>query len=229
MALSNGEEEFLSIQEKIIEEELVSETVQKTDELDPYKIILKNTNELQKQLSELCAKVEDLQFQNQPVLIQNQEQLQSLQNYCREMDEHVASIKTIQDLQSQEFNQKLLEKDQMRLQLLADLKRQEESHIQEMDQLKLKLKTELEEKDRQCLELEQEIERCKTHNDISVSCSICLDPWNSSSDHRLVSLQCGHLFGDKCIRSCLKQLNECPQCRAPSRTDYIRYLYGRPL
>lgn len=31
------------------------------------------------------------------------------------------------------------------------------------------------------------------------SCSICLDAWTNSGDHRLVALRCGHLFGQRCI------------------------------
>lgn len=31
-------------------------------------------------------------------------------------------------------------------------------------------------------------------------CPICLDNWDTDGAHRLVSLKCGHLFGDSCIR-----------------------------
>ncbi|XP_065723791.2 kinetochore protein Nuf2 homolog [Drosophila suzukii] len=31
------------------------------------------------------------------------------------------------------------------------------------------------------------------------SCSICLSPWDSEGPHRIVSLKCGHLFGDKLL------------------------------
>jgi hypothetical protein len=31
-------------------------------------------------------------------------------------------------------------------------------------------------------------------NDVEV-CSICLEEWTNSGQHRLVSTQCGHLFG----------------------------------
>lgn len=37
-------------------------------------------------------------------------------------------------------------------------------------------------------------------DDDGSTCSICLDTWESKGDHRLVSLKCGHLFGDSCIK-----------------------------
>lgn len=37
-------------------------------------------------------------------------------------------------------------------------------------------------------------------DDDGSTCSICLDSWESKGEHRLVSLKCGHLFGDSCIR-----------------------------
>ncbi|XP_039484397.1 E3 ubiquitin-protein ligase RNF8 [Drosophila santomea] len=44
-------------------------------------------------------------------------------------------------------------------------------------------------------------------------CSICLFPWEANNYHRLVSLKCGHLFGEMCIRTHLQQSNICPICR----------------
>lgn len=37
-------------------------------------------------------------------------------------------------------------------------------------------------------------------DDDGSTCSICLDSWEHKGEHRLVSLKCGHLFGDSCIR-----------------------------
>lgn len=31
-------------------------------------------------------------------------------------------------------------------------------------------------------------------------CPICLDNWDTDGAHRLVSLKCGHLFGESCIK-----------------------------
>ncbi|XP_017954789.2 E3 ubiquitin-protein ligase RFWD3-like [Drosophila navojoa] len=128
-------------------------------------------------------------------------------------------------MQAEEFEQKLLEKDRMRLELLDALNKQEQSHLQETE----KLKGQLEARDKRCLELEQQVETYKSNTEHNTSCPICFDQWNSSAAHRLVALGCGHLFGDNCIRNCLQQVSECPQCRARADQCEIRYIYGRPV
>ena len=61
------------------------------------------------------------------------------------------------------------------------------------------------------------------------SCPICLDTWSSSGVHRLVSLKCGHLFGESCIRRWLKckkgKKGKCPQCNLKASSTDIRYLF----
>lgn len=37
-------------------------------------------------------------------------------------------------------------------------------------------------------------------DDDGQTCPVCLDSWELTGDHRLISLKCGHLFGDSCIR-----------------------------
>lgn len=37
-------------------------------------------------------------------------------------------------------------------------------------------------------------------DDDGETCPVCLDSWEMSGQHRLVSLKCGHLFGNSCIR-----------------------------
>lgn len=34
----------------------------------------------------------------------------------------------------------------------------------------------------------------------ATQCSICFENCHLTGDHRLVSLKCGHVFGDRCIR-----------------------------
>ena len=41
-------------------------------------------------------------------------------------------------------------------------------------------------------------------DDDGLTCTICLDQWTSSGEHRLVSLKCGHLFGFACIERWIK-------------------------
>ncbi|ALC44909.1 CG13025 [Drosophila busckii] len=69
--------------------------------------------------------------------------------------------------------------------------------------------------------------------DDGMTCPICLDTWEMSGDHRLVSLRCGHLFGENCIRRWLAEsqrqtsIKSCPQCKTKVTTREIRYLYAK--
>ncbi|XP_017860675.1 PREDICTED: E3 ubiquitin-protein ligase RFWD3-like [Drosophila arizonae] len=192
----------------------------KADEVECCKAILMKANQLQYQLNKLSSKIDGLQLVDQSGFIE-----ESLQNFTRDLDNQVASIKAIQNMQAEEFEQKLLEKDRMRLELLDALNKQEQSHLQETESLK----KQLEASDKRCLELEHQVESNKSTIEHNTTCSICFDQWNSSTEHRLVSLGCGHLFGDNCIRDCLRRVSECPQCRARADQGQIRYIYGRPL
>ncbi|ALC43221.1 CG31807 [Drosophila busckii] len=138
------------------------------------------------------------------------------------------SLSAILKLQTEEFEQKVTKLDKMRQELLENLKSQEEQHMQQVEQIKLKFQSDLEAKDQLFLELEQRLERQQEHYELDVSCSICLDRWNSTSEHRPVSLRCGHLFGDHCIRSYLQRAYECPQCRGPAQLADLRQIFGRP-
>ncbi|XP_034255677.1 E3 ubiquitin-protein ligase RFWD3-like [Thrips palmi] len=64
-------------------------------------------------------------------------------------------------------------------------------------------------------------------------CSICLDAWTNSGDHRLVALRCGHLFGQHCILHWLQihKANDrrCPQCKKKSTVKDIRPLYASKI
>ena len=64
-------------------------------------------------------------------------------------------------------------------------------------------------------------------------CSICYEPWTSTGLHRLVSLKCGHLFGDNCIDKWLRQTNnnerKCPQCKMIVSFKDVRPIYASKL
>ncbi|KAH8302803.1 hypothetical protein KR044_010824, partial [Drosophila immigrans] len=137
-------------------------------------------------------------------------ELEDKDNICHQLEHEVSQVR-----ENPEF---VL----MRQQLLEDLKDQEELHLREVDGLR----KELEDKDQMCLKIEQEVEQLRELHEFSVSCSICMDPWNSS-DHRLVALSCGHLFGEPCIRQCLQRNLFCPECRANASTNDIRFIYTR--
>ncbi|KRF98270.1 uncharacterized protein Dwil_GK27559 [Drosophila willistoni] len=58
------------------------------------------------------------------------------------------------------------------------------------------------------------------------SCPICLCPWQESGNHRLVTLPCGHLFGDGCVKAHLRQNSTCPLCRSRAKLNNLIYLFG---
>jgi len=71
--------------------------------------------------------------------------------------------------------------------------------------------------------------------DDGMTCPICLESWEMSGEHRLVSLRCGHLFGESCIRRWLLEsqrqsaVKVCPQCKTKATNRDIRCLYAKRL
>lgn len=47
------------------------------------------------------------------------------------------------------------------------------------------------------------------------NCVICSEPFAEVGEHKAVSLKCGHIFGDSCIRRWYTQFNKrsCPVCK----------------
>ncbi|XP_051861500.1 E3 ubiquitin-protein ligase rnf8-B-like isoform X4 [Drosophila albomicans] len=111
---------------------------------------------------------------------------------------------------------------QMREQLMDNLKDQEERHLREISDLR-KVQ---EDKDKLCLEKDQEAAQLRDRLNFNMSCPICMEPWNSS-EHRMVALLCGHIFGESCVRECLERNPNCPTCRAQASTNDIRKLFTR--
>lgn len=189
---------------------------------------MKKIPEIEEDIHELSEQIERLLHRkSNKGKVKNQ--IDSLRQLCNNILDEVTANNLVQSVLSEDLQLQLNEKNEQRQQLLDDLKRQEDAHLQEIEQLKEQNKTELEARDMRCLELEQEIERLRGDNEINLSCSICLEPWSSESDHRLCCLPCGHLFGSTCIQDYLCRCPECPQCRAPTNVSGMRYLYGRPL
>ncbi|XP_030371086.1 E3 ubiquitin-protein ligase RFWD3-like [Scaptodrosophila lebanonensis] len=77
--------------------------------------------------------------------------------------------------------------------------------------------------------------RSNSDEDDGMTCPICFDSWEVSGEHRLVSLRCGHLFGESCLRRCLTQrrrrpaVKMCPVCKTKATTRDIRHIYARSL
>lgn len=72
--------------------------------------------------------------------------------------------------------------------------------------------------------------QCEDDDDGTI-CSICLDSWTSTGEHRLVSLKCGHLFGYMCIKRWLQdnpvQSRCCATCKTKAHLRDIRHLFAK--
>ncbi|XP_062543830.1 E3 ubiquitin-protein ligase RFWD3 [Armigeres subalbatus] len=70
-------------------------------------------------------------------------------------------------------------------------------------------------------------------DDDGTICSICLDSWTLTGEHRLVSLKCGHLFGYMCIKRWLQdnpvQSRSCATCKTKAHLRDIRHLYAKAV
>ncbi|KAI8077845.1 uncharacterized protein BX664DRAFT_318422 [Halteromyces radiatus] len=67
--------------------------------------------------------------------------------------------------------------------------------------------------------------------ELATKCSLCSTSWTNNGSHRIISLKCGHVFGEKCILDLIK-LNSsngktvsCPQCSALLRKKDIRPIW----
>ncbi len=65
--------------------------------------------------------------------------------------------------------------------------------------------------------------------DADITCPICFDEWTSGGEHRLVSLKCGHLFGESCIARWLQTSGKCAQCNQANRLCDIRRLFAKSI
>ncbi|XP_043662618.1 E3 ubiquitin-protein ligase RFWD3-like [Drosophila teissieri] len=63
----------------------------------------------------------------------------------------------------------------------------------------------------------------------SNNCPICISPWTAEGVHRIVSLKCGHLFGESCVRMHLGCSADCPCCKQSAQVKDLRYLFGIPV
>ncbi|XP_060651609.1 trichohyalin-like [Drosophila nasuta] len=162
-------------------------------------------------------------------------ELESKDSLCQQLE-----LKLSQVRENPEFLQ-------MRQQLLDKLDGQEELHLVEVNKLRKELEAKdtlyhiyhqrhlralrnlrkvQEGKDKLCLEKEQEAAQLRDRLNFNMSCPICMEPWNSS-EHRMVALLCGHIFGESCARQCLQRNLHCPECRAPASESNIRKLFPR--
>lgn len=60
-------------------------------------------------------------------------------------------------------------------------------------------------------------------------CNICFDSFGTSGEHRIVSLRCGHIFGESCIKKWIKDNKNCPQCKMASTVRDFRNIYATKI
>lgn len=218
------EQHYTSVEKDKNSAENSEETLAGTDE--PSKILL----EIEGNVEIINAKLDMLQInsKNDNYDNKNDNEIGLLRDLCCNILEEVSTQNCVQNAVSEDLQRQLREKDEQRLQLLNDLKQQEEAHLQKIEEIRMQNKSELEDRDMCCLQLRETIERLQSDNDINLSCSICMERWNPGTEHRLVCLPCGHLFGSTCIYDYLQRCYMCPNCRAPTNVSGMRYIYGRP-
>jgi len=64
------------------------------------------------------------------------------------------------------------------------------------------------------------------------TCSICFEEFSTISNHRIVALACGHLFGKSCIEDWIKfeERKRCPECNETiNGVSDFRVIYGRSV
>ncbi|KAH8390487.1 hypothetical protein KR215_002064, partial [Drosophila sulfurigaster] len=165
--------------------------------------------EMRKQLLDHLKEQEELHLQEVNEL---RKELDAKDDICHKLEQDVAHVG-----ENPEYIQ-------MRQQLQDTMKCQEEIHLREINEMRQKLDL----GENICMEKERQIKVLEERLELSSSCAICMDTFNTSN-HRLVALSCGHLFGDPCVRECLRRNPLCPECRGIVSVNDIRYLFPRYL
>lgn len=60
---------------------------------------------------------------------------------------------------------------------------------------------------------------------MKIECSICLDEITPPNNLPIAAAKCGHLFHKGCINNWVVKHSNCPQCRAPCKTDQLRDIF----
>ncbi|SPP79889.1 E3 ubiquitin-protein ligase rnf8-B-like [Drosophila guanche] len=142
---------------------------------------------------------EQLTIERDGLLLQLQQENEC---YARVLQQLEQQSKTMTQMNN-EYQREIAECQKRRGETHLALKQQERNHSLHMEKLKQRV-------------LDKNLE--------DITCSICLSAWQASGAHRLVSLACGHLFGDECIRACLDRGPECPICRKHADHAALRYI-----
>nr|XP_016997715.2 E3 ubiquitin-protein ligase RFWD3-like [Drosophila takahashii] len=185
---------------------------------DELKATLLQCNKL---LTDTRRALQDQEREHQLTIFQNQELTRERDALAAERD---ALLQQLQQemARSEALRQQVLEQDQSKDAIV-------ESILQENAAQETHLRSAIGElADQRDLfhdkmhEVEEQLEKIHEEN----NCSVCLSPWEAEGAHRMVSLKCGHLFGDSCIRLHLSRVKECPFCKQQVRDRDIRYIFG---
>ncbi|KAH8353028.1 hypothetical protein KR084_008365 [Drosophila pseudotakahashii] len=150
----------------------------------------------------ITSQKEQLKLERDGMTLQLEEQKARYEGTVAKQEQQIRSMQVI----ISESQQEICQKEALRRQLLVDLEGQAQVHLQQ---------------------LEAQKESLEENNGDSITCSICWETWDADGGHRVVSLACGHLFGDSCIRGYIIQSRNCPICRKAAYTQDIRRIFGR--
>nr|XP_016943164.1 E3 ubiquitin-protein ligase RNF8-like isoform X2 [Drosophila suzukii] len=174
----------------------------KLDQLDRDLELRRTVEQLTHDLQFVTLQKDQLAIERDGMVLKLEEQESSYKGMVAKQDQQIRSMQVI----ISESQHEICQKEALRRQLLVDLEGQEQVHLQQM------------EAQRQSL---------VENNEDSITCSICWVTWDADGDHRVVSLACGHLFGNSCIRNYLMRSESCPICRQAANVQHIRFIFGR--
>ncbi|XP_041566193.1 E3 ubiquitin-protein ligase rnf8-B [Drosophila elegans] len=150
---------------------------------------------------------------------------QLIRELLKERQRSAQNVKQLADLvQSNndlDISQLQEESDALLSQLQLELKKNEDFR-QRVEEQDLSMQTII---DCQMIDLNKKLDDISEEN----LCCICFNNWEAAGNHRLVSLKCGHLFGENCIFTFLEDNYFCPSCRQTAYIMDIRYVLGTTL
>ncbi|KAI9284563.1 hypothetical protein BC943DRAFT_361256 [Umbelopsis sp. AD052] len=81
---------------------------------------------------------------------------------------------------------------------------------------------------------EPSVEEPDSQDDLLCQCPICFEKWSNTGSHRLISMKCGHLFGQSCIERWIARARKdtkakCPQCNATISKRDIRPIWAKQI
>ncbi|XP_016997701.2 E3 ubiquitin-protein ligase rfwd3.L-like [Drosophila takahashii] len=160
--------------------------------------------QLTHELQFVITQKEQLTIERDGMILQLEEQEARYKGMVDKLEQQIHSMQVI----ISESQQEICQKEEMRSQLLLKLENQAQMHLQQIGAQNPSLE-------------ETDVD--------SITCPICWEAWDAEGSHRVVSLACGHLFGDACIRSYIVQSANCPICRQAADIQDIRRIFGRQV